>query len=150
MMDFVERFEACLEREKMHGQLRMLNFACAAKARKRILTLTRPSRDEPLQVRILKQEKKVAFFLFFFVALSFRPNPSIKMGKKKRKKGCPAAGERTRDLLISFVYAFHHFTAEPQRLPSLPKVSNICNLHILLFVTFNQCRLVGQVFLQSF
>jgi Rap guanine nucleotide exchange factor 2 len=41
MMDFLERFEVALEKEKMHGQLRMLNFACAAKARKRILTLTR-------------------------------------------------------------------------------------------------------------
>lgn len=53
MMDFIERFEVCLEREKMHGQLRMLNFACAAKARKRILTLTRPSRDEPLQFSVV-------------------------------------------------------------------------------------------------
>lgn len=53
MMDFIERFEICLEREKMHGQLRMLNFACAAKARKRTLTLTRPSRDEPLQFSVI-------------------------------------------------------------------------------------------------
>jgi hypothetical protein len=29
------------------------------------------------------------------------------------------AGERTRDLLISFIFSFHHFTAERQRLPSL-------------------------------
>ena len=28
----------------------MLNFACTAKARKRTVTLTRPSRDDPLQV----------------------------------------------------------------------------------------------------
>ena len=40
----LERFEEALEREKMQGQLRMLNFACAAKARRRTLTLTRPSR----------------------------------------------------------------------------------------------------------
>jgi hypothetical protein len=26
-------------------------------------------------------------------------------------------GERTRDLLTSFIFSFHHFTAEPQRLP---------------------------------
>jgi Rap guanine nucleotide exchange factor 2 len=31
----------------------MLNFACAAKARKRTLTLTRPSRDEPLQFSVV-------------------------------------------------------------------------------------------------
>ena len=32
----------------MQGQLRMLNFACAAKARPRTVILTRPSRDEAL------------------------------------------------------------------------------------------------------
>ena len=53
MMNFLETFETCLEAEKMQGQLRMLNFACAAKARKRIVTLTRPSRDEPLQFSIV-------------------------------------------------------------------------------------------------
>ena len=41
MMNFLEKFEGCLEAEKMQGQLRMLNFACAAKARKRTVTLTR-------------------------------------------------------------------------------------------------------------
>jgi Rap guanine nucleotide exchange factor 2 len=53
MMDFLQKFEVCLEAEKMQGQLRMLNFACAAKARKRTVTLTRPSRDEPLQFLII-------------------------------------------------------------------------------------------------
>ena len=53
MIEFLEKFEAALEREKMQGQLRMLNFACAAKARKRTVTLTRPSRDEPLQFAIV-------------------------------------------------------------------------------------------------
>ena len=53
MIDFLEKFEAALEKEKMQGQLRMLNFACAAKARKRTVTLTRPSRDEPLQFAIV-------------------------------------------------------------------------------------------------
>jgi hypothetical protein len=32
-------------------------------------------------------------------------------------KRLPGAGERTRDLLIAFIFSFHHFTAEPQRLP---------------------------------
>ncbi|XP_059092785.1 rap guanine nucleotide exchange factor 2-like isoform X1 [Tigriopus californicus] len=53
MMEYLEKFENCLEAEKMQGQLRMLNFACAAKARKRTVTLTRPSRDEPLQFSTL-------------------------------------------------------------------------------------------------
>ena len=52
MMEHLEKFELALEGEKMYGQLRMLNFACAAKARKRTVTLTRPSRDEPLQFSI--------------------------------------------------------------------------------------------------
>ena len=37
----------------MNGQLRMLNFACAAKARKRVVTLTRSSRDESLQFTLM-------------------------------------------------------------------------------------------------
>ena len=53
MMEFLERFEAELERAKMHGQLRMLNFACTAKARKRTITLTRPSRDDPLHFQVV-------------------------------------------------------------------------------------------------
>ena len=53
MMEFLERFETELEKAKMHGQLRMLNFACTAKARKRTVTLTRPSRDDPLQFQVV-------------------------------------------------------------------------------------------------
>ncbi len=33
----------------MLGQLRMLNFACAAKARRRTVVLARASREEPLR-----------------------------------------------------------------------------------------------------
>ena len=53
MMEQLERFEGALEREKMQGQLRMLNFACAAKARRRTLTLTRPSRYNSITVTVL-------------------------------------------------------------------------------------------------
>ncbi|XP_063217155.1 rap guanine nucleotide exchange factor 6-like [Bacillus rossius redtenbacheri] len=53
MMEFLEAFEAGLERERMQGQLRLLNIACAAKARARNVTLTRPSRDELLQFTVL-------------------------------------------------------------------------------------------------
>lgn len=53
MMEYLEKFESSLEAEKMQGQLRMLNFACAAKARKRTVTVTRPSRDEPLQFSVV-------------------------------------------------------------------------------------------------
>ncbi|XP_063367740.1 rap guanine nucleotide exchange factor 2 [Cydia amplana] len=53
MMDFLEQFETVLEREKMESQLRLLNIACSAKARTRIVTLSRPSRDDPLNFSIL-------------------------------------------------------------------------------------------------
>ncbi|XP_023318481.1 rap guanine nucleotide exchange factor 2-like isoform X13 [Trichogramma pretiosum] len=53
MMEFLDAFEACLEKEKMHGQQRLLLIACAAKARTRNIVLTRPSRDEVLHFNIL-------------------------------------------------------------------------------------------------
>ena len=37
----------------MRGQLRLLNIVCDQKARKRVLTLTRPMRDEPLQFTLI-------------------------------------------------------------------------------------------------
>ncbi|XP_046668061.1 rap guanine nucleotide exchange factor 6 isoform X3 [Homalodisca vitripennis] len=53
MMEFLELFEAGLERESMTGQLRLLNIACATKARSRCVTLARPSRDEVLHFSVL-------------------------------------------------------------------------------------------------
>ena len=44
MMEFLEEFENLLEQNNMSGQLRMLNFAFAAKAKDRTVTLTRPLR----------------------------------------------------------------------------------------------------------
>ena len=53
MIEFLETFENCLENEKMHGQLRLLNIACAAKARPRTITLARANRDDVLHFSIL-------------------------------------------------------------------------------------------------
>ncbi|XP_050515980.1 rap guanine nucleotide exchange factor 6-like isoform X2 [Diabrotica virgifera virgifera] len=53
MIEFLETFEQGLESEKMVGQLRLLNIACAAKARIRNVVLARPNRDEPLSFQIL-------------------------------------------------------------------------------------------------
>ncbi|KAL1122157.1 hypothetical protein AAG570_003562 [Ranatra chinensis] len=53
MMEILEVFEGWLERERMVGQLRLLNIACAAKARPRCITLARPSRDDVLHFSIL-------------------------------------------------------------------------------------------------
>uniref|UniRef100_A0A6A7FVZ9 Rap guanine nucleotide exchange factor 2-like n=2 Tax=Hirondellea gigas TaxID=1518452 RepID=A0A6A7FVZ9_9CRUS len=64
MMDFLEKFEEGLEKAKMEGQLRLLDFACAAKARSRTVTLTRPSRDENLHFGILGgYRKKYGIFI---------------------------------------------------------------------------------------
>ncbi|XP_066903454.1 rap guanine nucleotide exchange factor 6 isoform X8 [Halyomorpha halys] len=52
LMDTLEIFEGWLEREKMVGQLGLLNIACAAKARPRSITLARPSREDELPFSI--------------------------------------------------------------------------------------------------
>ncbi|XP_018335456.1 rap guanine nucleotide exchange factor 2 isoform X2 [Agrilus planipennis] len=53
MIEFLETFEQGLEKENMVDELKLLNISCAAKARVRIIVLTRPSRDEPLNFQIL-------------------------------------------------------------------------------------------------
>ncbi|XP_039949966.1 rap guanine nucleotide exchange factor 2 isoform X2 [Bactrocera tryoni] len=53
MMEFLEVFEAGLEHTRLLSQLRLLHIACAAKARMRSCTLTRSSRDEPLNFNII-------------------------------------------------------------------------------------------------
>ncbi|XP_004924521.2 rap guanine nucleotide exchange factor 2 [Bombyx mandarina] len=65
MMEFLENFEISLERENMESQLRLLNIACSAKARTRSVTLSRPSRDEPLYFTILGgYERGYGIFIF--------------------------------------------------------------------------------------
>lgn len=50
MMELLDTFETRLEGAKMQGQLRMLNFACAAKARPRTVTINRGNwREEELE-----------------------------------------------------------------------------------------------------
>uniref|UniRef100_A0A8C7K231 Rap guanine nucleotide exchange factor 6-like n=1 Tax=Oncorhynchus kisutch TaxID=8019 RepID=A0A8C7K231_ONCKI len=48
MTRFLEDFEKLLETTKMKGHLRLLNIACAAKAKWRQITLQKPSRESPL------------------------------------------------------------------------------------------------------
>ncbi|MFT7796173.1 rap guanine nucleotide exchange factor 6 isoform X2 [Arapaima gigas] len=48
MTQFLEDFERRLEAAKMKGHLRLLNIACAAKAKWRQVTLLKPSRESPL------------------------------------------------------------------------------------------------------
>ncbi|XP_037544188.1 rap guanine nucleotide exchange factor 6 [Nematolebias whitei] len=48
MTHFLEDFEKLLEASKMKGHLRLLNIACAAKAKWRQITLQKASRESPL------------------------------------------------------------------------------------------------------
>ncbi|XP_066502194.1 rap guanine nucleotide exchange factor 6-like isoform X2 [Hoplias malabaricus] len=48
MTQFLEDFEKLLDEAKMKGHLRLLNIACAAKAKWRQITLQKPSRESPL------------------------------------------------------------------------------------------------------
>ncbi|CAG5988906.1 unnamed protein product [Menidia menidia] len=64
MTRFLEEFENMLEKEKMCGHLRLLNIACAAKAKPRLVTLTKASRDSPLAFSLLGgQEKGFRIFI---------------------------------------------------------------------------------------
>ncbi|XP_069782349.1 rap guanine nucleotide exchange factor 2 isoform X3 [Narcine bancroftii] len=58
MTTFLEEFENNLEREKMGGHLRLLNIACAAKAKRRLITLLKPSREAPLPFILLGGTEK--------------------------------------------------------------------------------------------
>ncbi|XP_056898654.1 rap guanine nucleotide exchange factor 2 isoform X3 [Takifugu flavidus] len=64
MTHFLEEFENNLEKEKMCGHLRLLNIACAAKAKPRLVTLTKSARDSPLAFSLLGgQEKGFPIFI---------------------------------------------------------------------------------------
>ncbi|XP_074865415.1 rap guanine nucleotide exchange factor 6 isoform X2 [Carettochelys insculpta] len=58
MTRFLEEFEKNLEDTKMKGHLRLLNIACAAKAKWRQITLQKPSRDSPLYFCLLGGSEK--------------------------------------------------------------------------------------------
>nr|XP_020650128.1 rap guanine nucleotide exchange factor 6-like isoform X6 [Pogona vitticeps] len=58
MTRFLEEFEKNLENAKMKGHLRLLNIACAAKAKWRQITLQKPSRDSPLHFSLLGGSEK--------------------------------------------------------------------------------------------
>ncbi|XP_076151595.1 rap guanine nucleotide exchange factor 2 isoform X1 [Alosa pseudoharengus] len=53
MSGFLEEFQSCLEREKMTGHLRLLNIACAAQAKPRVVCVSRAARDCPLPFSLL-------------------------------------------------------------------------------------------------
>lgn len=64
MSEFLEKFENLLAKEGMGGQLRLLNIACAAKARPRNVVVRRSDRNQVLQFHILGgQERGAPIFI---------------------------------------------------------------------------------------
>lgn len=67
--------------QKMCGHLRLLNIACAAKAKPRLVTLTKPSRDSPLAFSLLGgQEKGFRIFIDAVEAGSKAAEVGLKRG----------------------------------------------------------------------
>lgn len=71
--------------QKMCGHLRLLNIACAAKAKPRLVTLTKPSRDSPLAFSLLGgQEKGFRIFIDAVEAGSKAAEVGLKRGDQVR------------------------------------------------------------------
>ncbi|XP_061136658.1 rap guanine nucleotide exchange factor 2-like isoform X5 [Syngnathus typhle] len=81
MTHFLEEFENNLEREKMCGHLRLLNIACAAKAKPRLVTLTKASREADLAFSLLGgQDKGFRVFIDAVEAGSKAAEAGLKRG----------------------------------------------------------------------
>ncbi|XP_051914774.1 rap guanine nucleotide exchange factor 2 isoform X5 [Hippocampus zosterae] len=81
MTHFLEEFENNLEREKMCGHLRLLNIACAAKAKPRVVTLTKASREADLAFSLLGgQDKGFRVFIDTVEAGSKAAEAGLKRG----------------------------------------------------------------------
>lgn len=78
MMEFLETFEAGLEKKFMQNHLRLLHIACASKARQRTVTLARSSRDEPLQFAIVGGYEKGYGYGIFIAKVDKRSKPEDK------------------------------------------------------------------------
>eukprot|EP00064_Thunnus_orientalis_P007259 superscaffoldBa00000793_g7279 len=77
MTRFLEEFEKHLEVTKMKGHLRLLNIACAAKAKWRQITLQKASRESPLYFDVLGGSER-GFGIFV---------ESVKEGSKAAEAG---------------------------------------------------------------
>ncbi|XP_060693276.1 rap guanine nucleotide exchange factor 6-like isoform X6 [Hemiscyllium ocellatum] len=81
MTNFLEEFENKLETAKMKGHLRLLNIACAAKAKWRQITLLKPSRESPLYFTLLGgSERGFGIFVESVEAGSKAAEAGIKRG----------------------------------------------------------------------
>lgn len=73
--------------QKMGGHLRLLNIACAAKAKRRLMTLTKPSREAPLPFILLGgSEKGFGIFVDSVDSCSKATEAGLKRGDQVRGK----------------------------------------------------------------
>ncbi|ETE65431.1 Rap guanine nucleotide exchange factor 2 [Ophiophagus hannah] len=98
MTRFLEEFENNLEREKMGGHLRLLNIACAAKAKRRMITLTKPSREAPLPFLLLGGSEK-GFGIFV---------DSVDLGSKATEAGLKR-GDQVCKLMFEIIMGEDYF-----------------------------------------
>lgn len=82
----------------MCGHLRLLNIACAAKAKPRLVTLTKPSRDSPLAFTLLGGQEKG--FCIFIDAVE----PGSKAAEAGLKRGDQVKSADIRERLHRFKF----------------------------------------------
>lgn len=83
----------------MGGHLRLLNIACAAKAKRRLITLTKPSREAPLPFILLGGSEK-GFGIFV---------DSVDFGSKATEAGLKR-GDQVGDFKRYHISLFHFFS----------------------------------------
>ena len=80
----------------MCGHLRLLNIACAAKAKARVVTLTRASRDAPLAFSLLGgQDKGFRVFIDAVEPGSKAAESGLKRGDQVRARAPPLSPYQT-------------------------------------------------------
>lgn len=88
----------------MCGHLRLLNIACAAKAKPRLVTLTKPSRDSPLAFSLLGGQEK-GFRIFIDAVES-----GSKAAEAGLKRGDQVGTADTASLFLSQVCGAQYFS----------------------------------------
>lgn len=83
----------CLFLQKMCGHLRLLNIACAAKAKPRLVTLTKPSRDSLLAFSLLGGQEK-GFRIFI---------DAVEPGSKAAEVGLKRGDQVWYDLIVAII-----------------------------------------------
>lgn len=83
----------------MCGHLRLLNIACAAKAKPRLVTLTKPARDSPLAFSLLGGQEK-GFRIFI---------DAVELGSKAAEAGLKRGDQVNYHCFTVFTYSINAF-----------------------------------------